>query len=157
MGKTLNSVELMTGVDGCLSVEVNGKNVELLEVPNYSVVMNFTVVEKQYVGNPVIQRIPTGVSFDLTFTESVVRDDTIVAPTLEALKNGKFPRFNFQGVAFKPDGQEQRLAYNSAVPNGAMGLQTLTPGETVDREMSFALNEVPQFISKLASTYLESL
>lgn len=157
MGKTLNSVELMTGVDGCLSVEINGKNVELLEVPNYSVVMNFTVTEKQFVGNPVIQRIPTGVSFDLTFTESVVRDDTIVAPTLEALKNGKFPRFNFQSVAYKPDGQEQRLSLNNAVPNGAMGLQTLTPGEVVEREMSFALNEIPQFISKLASTYLEKL
>lgn len=157
MGKTLNSVELMTGVDGCLSVEVNGKNVELLEVPNYSIVMNFNVVERQYIGNPVVQRIPTGVSFDLTFTESVVRDDTIVGPTLEAVRNGKFPRFNFQSVATKPDGQEQRLACNNAVPNGAMGLQTLTPGEVVEREMSFALNEVPQFISQLASTYLEKL
>ena len=157
MGKTLNTVELMTGTDGKLSLEVNGKNVDLLEVPNYAVVMNFNVVEKQYVGDPVVKRIPTGVSFDLTFTESVVRDDTIVGPVLESLQNGKFPVFNFQGLATKPDGQEQRISYNNAVPNGAMGLQSLTPGEVVEREMSFALNEIPKFISKLASTYLEKV
>jgi len=155
--QTLNTVELMTGKDGCLMVEVNGVNTPLLEVANYSVVMNFTTVEKQYVGDPVIKRVPTGVSFDLTFTESVVRDDVFIAPILEQLQEGKFPVYNFQGVANKPDGQEQRITYNNAVPNGTIGLQTLTPGEVIEREMAFALNEVPKFISSLASTYLNSL
>ena len=87
----------------------------------------------------------------------VVRDDLIMEPLLAAIQAGQIPVYNFQGVAYKPDGQEQRIAFNNAVPNGTFGLQTLTPGEVIEREQSFALNSIPQFISSLASTYLSDL
>ena len=157
LNQTLNTAELMTGKDGYLMVEINGVNVPLLEVETYSVVMNFNVSEKQFVGNPVVTRIPSGVSFDLTFTEAVVRDDTFIEPILEALKNGKFPTYSFQGVCEKPDGQEQRIAYNSVVPNGSISLQNLTPGEVISREQAWAINEVPKMLKSLASTYLQKL
>lgn len=151
---TLNTTELMTGKDGRLFVEFNGKNVFLAEINTYAVNMNVNTAEKQPVGSIVVHRIPTGVTFDLTFTEMVVRDDLIVEPLLEAINEGKIPTYNFQGVAYKPDGQEQRIAFNGAVPNGTFGLQTLTPGEVIEREHSFALNQIPKFISAIASTYL---
>lgn len=154
--QTLNTAELMTGKDGLLFVEYKGKNIPLLEVESFSVNMNWNTVDKQYVGNPLVNRVPTGVSIDLTFTESVVRDDVFITPILENLKNGIFPNFNFQGMVKKPDGQEQRMTLNHAVPNGTMGLQNLTPGEVVSREMSWALNEIPQLISSLVSTYLNT-
>lgn len=156
MGKnnTLNTTELMTGKDGRLFVEFNGQNVFLAEINTYSVNMNVNTAEKQPVGSILVHRIPTGVTFDLTFTEMVVRDDLIMEPLLEAIQSGTLPVYNFQGVAYKPDGQEQRLAFNNAVPNGTFGLQTLTPGEVIEREQSFALNSIPAFISSLASTYL---
>lgn len=156
MGKnnTLNTTELMTGKDGRLFVEFNGVNYFLAEINTYAVNMNVNTAEKQPVGSILVHRIPTGVTFDLTFTEMVVRDDVIMEPLLEAIHNGKIPVYNFQGVAYKPDGQEQRLAFNNAVPNGTFGLQTLTPGEVIEREQSFALNSIPNFISSLASTYL---
>lgn len=157
LNQTLNTAELMTGKDGYLMVEINGVNVPLLEVETYSVVMNFNVAEKQFVGNPVVNRIPSGVSFDLTFTEAVVRDDTFIEPILEDLKNGKFPNYSFQGVCEKPDGQEQRIAYNSVVPNGSISLQNLTPGEVISREQAWAINEVPKMLKSLASTYLQKL
>lgn len=152
---TLNSTELMTGKDGRLFVEHNGVNVFLAEINTYSVVMNVNTTEKQPVGDIMVHRIPTGVTFDLTFTEMVIRDDVIMAPLLESIQKGWVPVFNFQAVAYKPDGQEQRLTLNNAVPNGSFGLQTLTPGEVVEREQSFALNSIPQFIKSLASTYLK--
>ena len=152
--KTLNTQELMKGTDGLLLVEYNGTNVPLLEVENFAVTMNFTAADKQYVGNPVIQSIPTGVGFQLTFTESVVRDEPIVNVILASLKNGKFPVFNFQGKLEKPDGQEQRYAFNNAVPNGNFGLMNVTPGEIVSREQNYTLNEIPDIISSIASTYL---
>lgn len=151
---TLNTTELMTGKDGKLFVEFDGVNIFLAEINTYSVVMNVNTAEKQPVGSIVVHRIPTGVTFDLTYTEMVVRDDLVMEPLLEAIHNGQLPVYNFQGVAYKPDGQEQRLAFNNAVPNGSFGLQTLTPGEVVEREHSFALNQIPQFISSIASTYL---
>lgn len=151
---TLNTTELMTGKDGRLFVEFNKKNYFLAEINTYSVNMNVNTAEKQPVGSILVHRIPTGVTFDLTYTEMVVRDDLIMEPLLEAIQNGLIPVYNFQGVAYKPDGQEQRLAFNNAVPNGTFGIQTLTPGEVIEREQSFALNSIPSFISALASTYL---
>lgn len=156
MGKnnTLNTTELMTGKDGRLFVEFDGKNYFLAEINTYAVNMNVNTAEKQPVGSILVHRIPTGVTFDLTYTEMVVRDDLIMEPLLKAVQNGQIPVYNFQGVAYKPDGQEQRISFNNAVPNGTFGLQTLTPGEVIEREQSFALNSIPKFISSLASTYL---
>ena len=152
--KTLNTQELMKGTDGLLFVEYQGVNVPLLEVENFSVTMNFNAVDKQYVGNPVVQSVPTGVAFNLTFTESVVRDEPIINVILDYLKRGKFPVFKFQGKLEKPDGQEQRYAFNNAVPNGSFGLMNVTPGEIVSREQNYTLNEIPDIISSIASTYL---
>ena len=153
---TLNTTELMTGKDGRLFVEFNGKNVFLAEINTFAVSMNVNTTEKQPVGSILVHRIPTGVTFDLTYTEMVVRDDLIMEPLLAAIHEGRIPVYNFQGVTTKPDGQEQRLAFNNAVPNGTFGLQSLTPGEVIEREQSFALNSIPEFISALASTYLNS-
>lgn len=153
---TLNTTELMTGKDGRLFVEFNGKNVFLAEINTFAVNMNVNTTEKQPVGSILVHRVPTGVTFDLTYTEMVVRDDLIMEPLLAAIQKGQIPTYNFQGVATKPDGQEQRIALNNAVPNGTFGLQTLTPGEVIEREHSFALNSIPEFISSLASTYLNA-
>lgn len=151
---TFNTTELMTGKDGRLFVEFNGTNIFLAEINTYAVNMNVNTTEKQPVGSILVHRIPTGVTFDLTYTEMVIRDDVIMEPLLAAIKEGKIPVYNFQGVAYKPDGQEQRIAFNNAVPNGSFGLQNLTPGEVIEREQSFALNSIPEFLSALASTYL---
>ena len=156
MGKnnTLNTTELMTGKDGRLFVEFNGTNVFLAEINTYSVQMNVNTAEKQPVGSVLVHRIPTGVTFDLTYTEMVIRDDLIMQPLLTAIQKGQIPTYNFQGVAYKPDGQEQRLAFNNCVPNGTFGLQNLTPGEVIEREQSFAINSIPAFLSAIASTYM---
>ena len=154
MNNTLNTTEIMTGKDGRLFVQAGDVNVFLAEINTYSVVMNVNTAEKQPVGSILVHRIPTGVTFDLTFTEMVIRDDVILVPLLESIHNGQLPVYNFQGLAYKPDGQEQRIAFNNAVPNGNFGIQSLTPGEVIEREQSFALNSIPQIISSLASTYL---
>ncbi len=154
---TLDTRELMTGKDGRLFVQAGKEMAFLAEINTYSVTMDVKTVEKQPVGSILVHRIPTGVTFDLTFTEMVVRDDLIMEPLLEAIHNGNLPDFNFQGVALKPDGTEQRIMFENAVPNGSFGLQSLTPGEVIEREQSFALNKIPQFIKKLASSYLNGL
>jgi hypothetical protein len=155
LNQTLNTQELMTGKDGCLFVQVGGLlAVPLAEIENYAVNMNVNTVEKQAVGSILVNRVPTGVSFDLTFTEMVVRDDVIMEPLLAEIAKGYVPVYHFQCKAEKPDGQEQRFALNNAVPNGTFTLQSLTPGEVVTREQSFALNSIPQYISSIASTYL---
>ena len=155
IGKTLDTRELMNGTDGCLFIEgPDGVNVPFLELQNYSINANVLGTEMQFVGNPTQQFIQTGYAFTLTVTESVVRDDLIIVPLLKAAKAGKFLHFNFQGLIVKPDGQEQRISLNDVVPNGNMGLQNVTPGEPVSREMNFSINTPPEFITSLVATYM---
>lgn len=153
---TLNTTELMTGKDGRLFVEQNGAMVFLAEVDNFSVNMTVNTTQVQPVGDIVVSDVPTGVAFELTYSEMVIRDGVETAPLLKAIKEGKVPVFNFQGVTEKPDGQEQRLAFNNAVPKGTFGLMNISPGEVVKREHSYALNSVPEYISEIASTYLNA-
>lgn len=152
----LDTRELSTGKDGRLFVQFGDVNVLLAEINTYAVVMNVNTAEKQPVGSILVHRIPTGVTFDLTYTEMVVRDDLIMEPLIEAISNGYLPVYNFQGAVERPDGGIQRLAFNNAVPNGSFDLQKLTPGEVVEREHSFALNSIPKFIEALASKYLQA-
>lgn len=91
MNNTLNTTELMTGKDGRLFVEFGGKNVFLAEINTYSVVMNVNTAEKQPVGSILVHRIPTGVTFDLTFTEMVIRDDLIMEPCWRPFRTASCP------------------------------------------------------------------
>ena len=135
---TLDTTELMTGKDGKLFVEVNGVNTFLAEINEFKVAMNVNTAEYQGVGSILVGTVPTGVTFDLTYTEAVIRDDVIMAPLLTAIQNGYLPVYNFQGVNTKPDGSsEGRIAFNNAVPNGTIDLMSLTPGDVIKRANSF--------------------
>lgn len=151
----LNTTELMTGKDGMLSVEAGSVMVDIAEIENFATNMNVNTVDKQPVGDILVHSVPTGVNFELTFTEMTVRDDIFLAPLLEEIARGRIPVYHFQGKMEKPDGQEQRIAYNNCVPKGTFTLQSLTPGEVVSGERSFAINEVPKLIKQIASTYLK--
>ena len=152
---TLDTTELMTGKDGKLFVEVNGVNTFLAEINEFKVAMNANTTEYQGVGSILVGTVPTGVTFDLTYTEAVIRDDVIMAPLLKAIQNGYFPVFNFQGVSIKPDGSsEARITFNNAIPNGAFDLMSLTPGDVIKRAHSFRLNSIPKMISEMAAKQL---
>lgn len=152
---TLDTTELMTGKDGKLFVEVNGVNTFLAEINEFKVAMNVNTAEYQGVGSILEGTVPTGVTFDLTYTEAVIRDDVIMAPLLNAIQNGYLPVYNFQGVNTKPDGSsEGRIAFNNAVPNGTIDLMNLTPGDVIKRANSFRLNSIPKMISEMAAKHL---
>ena len=152
---TLDTTELMTGKDGKLFVEVGGVNTFLAEINEFKVAMNANTAEYQGVGSILVGTVPTGVTFDLTYTEAVIRDDVIMAPLLTAIQNGYLPVYNFQGVNTKPDGSsEGRIAFNNAVPNGTIDLMSLTPGDVIKRAKSFRLNSIPKMISEMAAKHL---
>ena len=152
---TLDTTELMTGKDGKLFVEVNGVNTFLAEINEFKVAMNVNTAEYQGVGSILVGTVPTGVTFDLTYTEAVIRDDVIMALLLNAIQNGYLPVYNFQGVNTKPDGSsEGRIAFNNAVPNGTIDLMNLTPGDVIKRANSFRLNSIPKMISEMAAKHL---
>ena len=150
----LNTTELMTGKDGKLFCTVNNTQYFLAEVNQYAVTMDVATTDVQPVGSIVSMAVPTGVTFNLSFTEMVVRDDVMAADLLENIRRGYVPVYHFQGSVERADGDEQRMTFNNAVPSGTFGLQSLQPGEVVSRENTFRLNSVPSYINKLASKYL---
>lgn len=154
INEKLNVTELMTGKDGQLHVTVDNKSYFLAEINQYSTTMNVNSTDVQPVGSMVVYGVPTGVTFDLTFTEMVVRDDVLMKPILQGISKGKIPVYDFIGKMTKPDGSTQSITYNDCYPNGSFGLQNLNPGEVVTREQSFRINSVPKFLSSLTSTQL---
>ena len=152
MSKTVDTTKLTSGTDGLLFVEYNGELIPMLEVENFSVNMNITTVQKNFVGNIVTQNVPSTASFALVINECVVRDEPIIDVILNNIKKGIIPVFHFQSALKRRDGQEQRYGLNNAVPSGEFGLQNVTPGEICSRPMNFALNSVPDCISSFKDT-----
>lgn len=148
----LDTRKLMTGKDGKVFVEIGKKSYFLAELDQFSVSMSVTNVDTQPIGSIVTYAVNSGVAFTLTLSEMVVRDDLIMGPLIDAIKAGKVPTFNFQGGAERWDGQEQRMTFRNCTPDGEFNLLNITPGEIIKRQMSFRINSIPEWLSKLSYT-----
>ena len=146
----LDTRKLMTGKDGRIFVEFDGNQTFLAEVDQFQVNMNVTNVDAQPVGSILIYAVNSGVSFTISFSEMVVRDDLIMYPLIEAIRAGKMPTYNFQGGAERWDGQEQRLTLRNCTPDGDFNLLNLTPGEIIKRNQSYRINSIPEWLKKLS-------
>lgn len=147
----LDTRQLMTGKDGQLFVNVDGVDYFFAEVDTYQVQMNIANTDYQPVGSNVSFAVNTGVSFSLTFTEAVIRDDLMMAPLMQAIKEGKMPTWDFQSATGRWDGQGQRLVLRNCTPDGAIDLMNLSPGDIIKRNWSFRINSVPEFLQSLAT------
>lgn len=147
----MDTTQLMTGKDGRCYVEFEGENYFLAEVDTFAVNMSVNNVDAQPVGNLVVGAVPTGVTFNITLSEMVIRDDLIMEPLLAAIQAGKIPSYTFQSATVRQtDGQEQRMTLRSCIPDGEFNLMNLTPGEVIKRNQSYRINRVPEWLKALA-------
>lgn len=151
LNEQLDVRQLMTGKDGILFIDIGEGNVPLAEIESFAVNMNVTNTDVQPVGSILVYAVNTGVSYSLTFTEMVVRDDVTLAPLIAAVQKGRLPHWTFQGMAQAPDEEEQRVVYRNCVPDGTITLQSLVPGEVYKREQSYRINSVPRMLKELAT------
>jgi Protein of unknown function (DUF2001). len=152
--KSLDPRQLATGKDGRLFIEVNGVNVFLAEVDTFAINMTVNSTDVQPVGSILSMGVPISVQYTLTFTEMMVRDDVNMMQIIDAIKRNKMPSFTFQTAVIAPDGAEQRIVCRRCFPSGEFNLQNLTPGEVVKRNQSYRINDVPEYISSLATREL---
>lgn len=146
----LDTRKLMTGKDGRLFINIDGVDQFFAEVDTFKVEMSATNVDYQPVGSILTYAVNTAVSFKLSFTEAVIRDDLVMAPLMKAIQSGKMPTFDFQGVVERRDGQEQRILFNNCTPDGELDIMNLTPGEIVKRVQTYRINSVPKYLKALA-------
>ena len=145
----LDTRKLMTGKDGRAFVECGGEQVFLAELDTFSVKMNVTNQNCQPVGSILEYAVNTGVSYTLELSELVVRDDVIMKPIQDKIREGKMPYFVFQGGAERWDGQEQRVTLRNCTPDGSLDLLNITPGEIIKRAMTFRINSIPEWLKTL--------
>lgn len=140
---------LMTGKDGRLLIEYEGNMEVLLQVDSYKLNANYSNIDYHPVGSYQEFKIPSKVTYALTFTEAVVSDEYVMTPLMEAAIAGDNASFVFQTMAKRPDGTEQRVTCRECVPDGEFDLMSLTPGEIIKRSHSFGVNDLPEWISAL--------
>ena len=148
--QVLDTRKLMTGKDGKIFVEFNGVNYFMAEVDSFVISMKINNLETQPVGSFVQVAVPAGVSFNLSLSEMVVRDDLILEPLLKQLKAGKMPTFKFQAVAQRSESEEQRIMLNQCIPDDDFSLMNLIPGEIIKRVQTYRINQVPEWLNTLA-------
>ena len=145
----LDTRKLMTGKDGRVFIEFDGEQMFFAEVESFNVAMSVTNTDVQPVGSILQYAVNTGVSYSVTLSEMVVRDDLLAMPIQEKVKEGKMPTFTFQAGAERWDGQEQRVVLRRCTPDGSIDLLNLTPGEVIKRAMSFRVNDIPEWLKSL--------
>lgn len=139
----------MTGKDGRCFVECDGEQVFLSEIDQFVVNMNVNNTDVQPVGSIVVFAVNTGVYYTLTLSEMVVRDDVMMKPIQDKIREGKMPTFTFQGGADRWDGQEQRVVLRNCTPDGTIDLLNIVPGEVIKRNMTFRVNDIPDWLKTL--------
>lgn len=145
----LDTRKLMTGKDGRVFLDFDGEQFFYAEMESFNVVMNVTNTDVQPVGSILQYAVNTGVNYSITASEMVVRDDLMAQRIQQKVAEGKMPTFTFQAGAERWDGQEQRVVLRNCTPDGTIGILNLTPGEVIKREMSFRVNDIPEWLKTL--------
>lgn len=145
----LDTRKLMTGKDARVFLDFDDEQFFYAEVETFNLSMNVTNVDVQPVGSILQFAVNTGVNYSITLSEMVVRDDLLAQRIQKKIAEGKMPTFTFQAGAERWDGQEQRVVVRNCTPDGTVGLMNLVPGEVIKREMSFRVNDIPEWLKTL--------
>lgn len=145
----LDARKLMTGKDGRVFLEFDDEQFFYAEVDTFNLTMNVTNTNVQPVGSILEYAVNTGVNYAVTLSEMVVRDDLLAQRIQKKIAEGKMPTFTFQAGAERWDGQEQRVVIRNCTPDGTVGLLNIVPGEVIKREMSFRVNDIPEWLKTL--------
>lgn len=118
----------------------------LLHVARWQLQPNFRNEDYQPPGDFVITAVPTGVSFTLTLTETVVDagDGYLLRDMAEATRNGKPFVIDFRGRV-GDDSHNQHVTIRDCVPDGNNDWQSVEVGRILNRALTFRCNDVPDW------------
>ena len=143
----------LTGKDGKIFVTIKDETYFLAEAESFSATLNLTNTDIQPMGSILSYGVPVSASISITLSEIVVRDDVMLTPLIEAIREGYVPTFDIQSVLDRNifDGQESRQTFRNCIPTDSVQLMNITPGEVIKREWNFRGNALPEVIKALAS------
>jgi hypothetical protein len=115
----------------------------LAEVNTFQAQVNVSNTDYQPAGSNLTVALLASYTVTLTFTETVVKDARLLQQFLDDLRAGKQPEAGFQGVVRGRDGTASRLVFRYCVPDGAIDLVNVSPGEIISRAWNWRVNEPP--------------
>ena len=144
----IDTRKVLTGKDGAL---FNDKGVMLATVETFQTQVNVTNAKYQPLGDAQEHEVFQSYAVTLTFTETVIADETFITELFDAFTSGVMPAWNFQGVVKGRNDSEQRMIYRQCVPSGTIDLQNLSVGDTIKRAWSLFVNDPPELQSLLTA------
>jgi len=138
---TIDPRMILRGYDGELYSEDGDF---LAQVNTFQAQINVTNADYNPAGSPLTVAVLQSYSVTLTLTETVIRDAQLLKTLVGELKAGRQPTFGFQGVLRGHDGTTGRYVFRSCVPDGAIDVANVAPGEVLNRSWSFRCNEPPE-------------
>ncbi len=144
----IDTRKVLTGKDGAL---YNDKGVMLATVETFQTQVNVTNAKYQPLGDAQEHEVFQSYGVTLTFTETVIEDESFISELFDAFKTGVMPSWNFQGVVKGRNGSEQRMIYRQCVPSGTIDLQNLSVGDIIKRAWSLFVNDPPELQSLLTA------
>lgn len=146
-----------TGKDGALFLVTETEAIPFSEVNEFRITMTHQNVDWHPVNDSIVYAVPAGLTFSLSFNETVVRDDIVVQKVLEGFKesgiDSKKIWFAFMTTLQGRNGSVQRIKLDKCVPDGDVDLINITPGEIVQRNWSFRVNKYPELLEQLMINY----
>ena len=136
---------VVTGKDGEIWVSTDGTNFVLIgEAESFSAEMNVTTADVQPLGSLLIYGAETGVSFTISMSEIVIRDDLMIKDLTQGFYDGALPQFILRAKLSHRDGTFHQQVFRGCKPDGTINLMSLTPGEVVKRPWTFRVNAFPE-------------
>jgi|SRR5580765_1435062 len=121
----------------------------LAAVPVFQVQVNVSNNDYQAAGSAWVAAVIQNANGTLTLTETVVQDGRFLKKLIDAVWNRTIPTFNFMGILEGMNGSNSRMIFRKCVPDGAIDVLNVDPGNIMSRAWSFRLNEPPQIIEQL--------
>jgi len=140
--------KVLTGKDGGL---YNDDGDLLATVETFQSQVNVTNAKYQPLGDAQEHEVFQSYGVTLTFTETVIEDESFISDLVEGMQDGEMPSWNFQGVVQGRNGSEQRLIYRHCVPSGTIDLQNVSVGDIIKRAWSLYVNDPPDLQSLLSA------
>lgn len=149
--KMIDPRQVLTGKDGQVFLTLSdGSQIFLAEVDTFEATLNIQSSDFQPVGSAQVFAVFQSFSVSLSMSEVVVREDLLLKPIYDALKNGYLPYFEICGKLKRPaDGKFDRQVFRNCLPDGSVNLMSIQPGEIIKRPWQFRVNSMPELMEYL--------
>ena len=139
--------KVMSGKDGAIFDDEGNM---LVTSESFQSQVSITNQTFQPIGSAQERSAMTSYKVTLSISEIIIQDSSFFQMIMEGLKNHKMPTFNFRGMVRSPyDNSEEQIVYRDCVPDGAIDLQNVQPGELCKRTWNFVVNQPPELQSLL--------